>query len=321
LDKIQIQNVRENTALRLPARLRIGDTIGILSTSSPVLAEMVENTRRYFEEQGYRVRQGEHVLDRKGFMAGTPEMRASDFNTMLSDPEIRMIVTATGGSSAVQMLPLIHYGTLAVDPKIICGLSDPSILLNALTARAGVPTFHGPNGFNFGNPGRLTRFTEEGFWPLVTGELEYPYRFPVGYQMNVLRPGPAVDGWLWGGHMETIQALIGTPWLPVWPGAILFLEEFQVDYTRTDTMLAHFRHAGVFDRIRALIIGQPAQISEPEGETYEEMILRNCAAYDFPIVTNIPLGHTPDKITLPIGGKARLDSSTLGFELLEPAIS
>jgi muramoyltetrapeptide carboxypeptidase len=312
--------MRENTALRLPARLRIGDTIGILSTSSPVPAEMVENAQRYFEEQGYRVRQGEHVLEQNGFMAGTPEMRASDFNAMLSDPEIRMIVTASGGSSAVQMLPLIHYGTLAVDPKIICGLSDPSILLNALTARAGVPTFHGPNGFNFGNHGRLTQFTEEGFWPLVTGELDYPYRFPVEDRMNVLRSGPAVHGWLWGGHMETIQALIGTPWLPVWPGAILFLEEFHVNNARTDAMLAHFRHAGVFDRIRAIIIGQPAQISEPDDETYEEIILRNCAAYDFPIVTNVPLGHTPDKITLPIGGKARLDCSSSSFELLEPAL-
>jgi muramoyltetrapeptide carboxypeptidase len=319
LEKTHYQNVRTATSLRIPVRLRLGDTVGILSTSSPVSAEMVENTRRYFEERGYLVQEGAHILDQHGFMAGTAEARASDFNDMLADPGIRMIVTATGGASAAQMLPLIHYGTLSVDPKIICGLSDPSILLNALSARSGVPTFHGPNGFNFGNEGP-TQYTEDGFWPLVTGDLQFPYHFPVADHMLVLRSGPVVDGWIWGGNMSTIQALIGTPWLPRWAGGILFLEEFQIDYTRTDAMLAHFRHAGIFDRIRALVIGRPAEIGEPDAETYEEIILRNCAGFSFPIVANVPLGHTPDKITLPIGGKVRLDTGSFDFQLLEPAV-
>lgn len=307
------------TALRLPPRLKPADLIGIVSTSSPVNAEMVDRTRCYFEARGFRVRVGAHVLERFGYMAGDAQVRAADLNDMLSDPDVRMIVTATGGASAIQMLPLIYYGILARDPKIICGLSDPSILLNALTARSGVPTFHGPNGYNFG--GGISAFTEANFWPLVTGELAFPHRLPVAAQMQVLREGQAVHGWLWGGHLATLQGLLGTPYLPQWGGAILFLEEFQVDYARTDAILAHFRHAGVFERIRALIIGQPAEIGRAEVETYEQIILRQCAGTSFPIVTNIPLGHTPDKITLPIGGKARLDTGSRCLELLDPAVA
>jgi muramoyltetrapeptide carboxypeptidase len=321
LDKVQTQapSPVEGTALRLPHRLQVGDTVGILSTSSPAQADIVRRTRRYFEARGYPVKEGDHVLETYGYMAGKAETRARDFNAMLADPTVRMIVTATGGDSAIQMLPLIHYGTLSLDPKIICGLSDPSILLNALTSRSGVPTFHGPNGYNFGS-NQLTSFTEENFWPLVTRALEFPHRLPVEQHMKVLREGPAVNGWLWGGHLATIQGLLGTPFQPHWGGGILFLEEFQVDFARTDAVLAHFRHAGVFDRIRALIIGQPGETGEPGAETYEEMILRNCTNYSFPIVANVPLGHTPDKITLPIGGKAHLDTVTLRFELLEPAV-
>jgi muramoyltetrapeptide carboxypeptidase len=321
LDKVQTQtqSTSEETALRLPPRLKTGDTVGILSTSSPVAAEQVERTQRYLEARGYRVHLGDHTLDRLGYMAGTAEVRASDFNRMLTDPNIRMIVTAWGGETAIQLLPLIHYGTLSMDPKIICGLSDPSILLNALTARSAVPTFHGPNGYDFGATIH-SAFTEENFWPMITGEWEYPHTFPVGDQMKILREGPAVNGWLWGGNLSTIRGLIGTHFRPQWAGGILFLEEMQVGYARTDDMLAHFKLAGIFDRIRALVIGAPAELGEPAGETYEDLILRHCAGTSFPIVANLPIGHTPEKITLPIGGKARLDTSLRSFQLLEAPV-
>lgn len=310
----------EGTALRLPRRMQVGDTVAIVSTSSPVEAGMVQQTREYLEARGYRVVVGRHTLDRMGYMAGSPEDRASDFNAMLSNPDIRMIMTASGGQSAIQLLPLIQYGTLSLDPKFVCGLSDPSILLNALTSRAGVPTFHGPNGFNFGGGTRLTAFTEQNFWPLVTGELDYPHVLPVGGEMKVLRDGPPADGWLWGGHLTTIQGLIGTHFRPHWAGGMIFIEEYEVDYARTDAVLAHFRNAGVFDRIRALVIGRPGVMGEHDFETYEEMILRYCAGSEFPIVANVPLGHTVDKITLPIGGKARLDTAARRFELVEPVV-
>jgi muramoyltetrapeptide carboxypeptidase len=322
LDKVQAQisSNMEETALRLPRRLQVGDTIGLVSTSSPVEEDIVSQTRQYLEGRGYRVVEGAHVLDRSGYMAGSAEVRSGDFNAMLNDPDIRMIVTASGGQSASQLLPLIEYGTLSLDPKIICGLSDPSILLNALTSRSGVPTFHGPNGFNFGGGVELSAFTEENFWPLVTGEMEFPHDLPVGDQMKVLREGPAVEGWLWGGHLSTIQGLIGTNFRPQWAGGIIFLEEYEVDYARTDAMLAHFRHAGIFDRIRALVIGQPVMMKVPDFETYEEIILRSCSGTQFPIVSNLTIGHTIDKITLPIGGKALLDTKNHRFQLLEPVV-
>jgi muramoyltetrapeptide carboxypeptidase len=321
LDKVhtQTQSPSEETALRLPPRLKAGETVGILSTSSPVAAEQVERTKHYLERCGYSVHLGDHTLDRLGYMAGTAEARAADFNAMLSDPDIRMIVTAWGGETAIQLLPLIHYGTLSMDPKIICGLSDPSILLNALTSRSAVPTFHGPNGYDFGAAAH-SAFTEENFWPMITGEWEYPHDFPVGHQMKILREGPPANGWLWGGNLSTIRGLIGTHFRPQWAGGILFLEEMQVDYARTDDMLAHFRLAGIFDRIRALVIGAPAEMAEPGDETYEDIILRHCASASFPIVANLSIGHTTDKITLPIGGKARLDTSRRSFQLLEPPV-
>ncbi len=303
--------------VRPPRRLQPGDTVGIISPSSPVTPEWIEKMVGYFEGRGYRVRVAPNALARFGFMAGTPQQRADDLNLMLRDPQVRMVMTSMGGAGAVHLLPLADYGSLARDPKIVVGLSDPSILLNALSSTTGVPTFHGPNGAQFGGFLPLPSFTEERFWPLVSEPLPIPYALRLNEGVRVLREGNCVQGRLCGGHLGTLEVLLGTPWAPSWDDTILFLEELNVELRRTDSMLAHLRLAGVFERIRGLIVGQYVSCGEVDEETYDDIVLRNCAGYSFPIVTNVQIGHTDDKLTLPIGCLARLDPASVTLELLE----
>jgi len=299
-----------------PKRLRLGDTIGIVSTSSPAAPEAVGNMKTYFEKRGFSVKVAPNALAKFGFMAGTNRQRADDFNLMLHDSDVRMIVTSMGGAGAVHLLPLIDYKAISSDPKIVTGLSNPVIILNALTHVARVPTFHGPNGVEFGT-GPLTRSCEENFWLMVSENLDVPYTFPVQDEMKILRGGQGAEGRLFGGHQRTIQPLIGTPYEPNWEDSILFIEEINDELPRIDAMLAHFKLAGVFDSIKGLIVGSPAESYEVEAETLEDIILRNCEQYDFPIVSNVQVGHTDDKITVPIGCRVRLDTNKPSFELLE----
>jgi muramoyltetrapeptide carboxypeptidase len=69
--------------MNAPKRLRPGDTIGIVSTSSPTTPEAVANMRRYFEKRGYSVEVAPNALARFGFMAGTNRQRADDLNLMV----------------------------------------------------------------------------------------------------------------------------------------------------------------------------------------------------------------------------------------------
>jgi muramoyltetrapeptide carboxypeptidase len=302
--------------MNAPKRLRLGETVGIVSTSSPATPEAVDNMKRYFEKRGYSVKVGPNALAKFGFLAGTDRQRADDFNLMLHDSDVRMIVTSMGGAGAVHLLPLIDYEAIASDPKIVTGLSNPAIVLNAISQVARVPTFHGPNGVEFGT-GSLTRFCEENFWPMVSEDLSIPYTFPVGDGMRILRESGVVEGRLFGGHQRSIQPLIGTRYEPDWRDSILFIEEINDELYRIDAMLAHFRLAGVFDSINGLIVGSPAESYEVDVETLEDIVLRNCEGYDFPIVANVPVGHTDDKITVPIGCRVRLNTNKPSFELLE----
>jgi muramoyltetrapeptide carboxypeptidase len=299
-----------------PKRLQSGDTIGILSTSSPVEQEAVDRMKEYFEQKGYSVQVAPNTLARFGFMAGTPQVRAEDFNSMLHDPAVRMIVTAMGGTGAEQLLPLIDYEALSSDPKMVVGLSNPAVLLNAITSVTDVPTIHGPNGVEFGY-GPLTQFAEENFWPIVGASLPMPHVFPVSDEIKVVRGGSIVEGRLYGGHLRTVELLIGTPWAPKWKDSILFLEEVHLSFCVTDRSLTHFKLAGIFDSIKGLMFGQPVESDPVEAETLEDILLRKCADYDFPIISNVRIGHTDDKITVPIGCRVRLNPIEPSLALLE----
>jgi muramoyltetrapeptide carboxypeptidase len=194
--------------MRTPKRLQPGDTIGIVSTSSPTEPEAVDHMKEYFEQKGYSVKVAPNTLASFGFLAGTPQVRADDFNSMLHDSAIRMIVTAMGGTGAEHLLPLVDYQAIASDPKMVVGLSNPAILLNAISSTTGVPTIHGPNGVEFGYD-ELTPFAEENFWPIVSESLSLPHVFPVSNEMKVVRGGSIVEGRLYGGHISMMQLLIG----------------------------------------------------------------------------------------------------------------
>ena len=299
-----------------PKRLRSGDTIGVLSTSSPTEPKAVDRMRIYFEQKGYSVLVAPNTLARFGFMAGTPQVRADDFNSMLHDSAVRMIVTAMGGAGAAHILPLIDYEALSKDPKMVVGLSNPAVVLNAITSVTDVPTIHGPNGVEFGYD-ELTPFAEENFWPMVSQDLVLPHIFPVSNEIKVVRGGATVEGRLFGGHIATLQSLIGTPWAPKWQDSILFLEEVAIKFRMIDQVLMHFRLAGILASIKGLIFGQPVECEPVEAETLDDILLRVCADYDFPIITNVRIGHTDDKITVPIGCRVRLSTTEPSFELLE----
>jgi muramoyltetrapeptide carboxypeptidase len=302
-----------------PPALRPGDTIGIVSTSSPCPPEALDRMEAYLRGKGYGVKRSPHVLASRGYLAGSAEDRATDLNTLFADPQVRMILTAFGGKGANEILPLLDWDLIRSNPKIFVGLSDPSVIANAITARTGIVTFHGPTGYDFGVTG-IHAFTEPWFWKAVTGGHAVPWELDVSGS-RVVRQGREVSGPLVGGHLGTLQSLIGTPWSPQWDGDILFVEEIFTDWERIDAMLTHLRLAGVFDRVRGLIVGRcvDCKCQSPADTDFYQMILR-CVGRRFPILAEVPLGHTPEKLTLPLGVPVRLRTNPPSLEVLERGV-
>lgn len=299
-------------------KLTKGNKIGVFSSSSPTNKEAMERLTKYFNEKGFDVVLAPNVFSEFGYLAGLPEQRASDFNSLLKDPSISLLMTATGGKGAIQLLKIIDYDIFKSSPRILCGLSDPTTLINAISKMCQIPTFHGPNGYNFGhtNP---TKFTESVWWQIVSGSFTLPYKYPLP-SFNILKAvtkDKYIEGKIFGGNLGVLMNLIGTPYEPNWNGAILFFEERIVDISKTDIMINQLRLSGIFDKISALIIGKSVEILPNKQESFEEMILRNTEEFEFPIISDVLLGHTEDKITIPISCNVRIDLTNKALLLLE----
>ncbi len=289
-----------------PAPVRPGDTVAIVSTSSPVSRDELDRLAAYFTGRGHPVTVAPGADAATGYLAGPAQQRAADLMAAFIDPAVRLIVPATGGKGAAHLLDLLDYDLIRANPTVFTALSDPSILANAITHRAGVATLHGPTGYDFFQP-EVNTDTEAAFWQIVscpvTGQEVAGHNWRVldgaGHQLT----GPVV-----GGHLGTIRALIGTPWMPDIASAILLLEEVFVPWVAVDQALTHLRLAGVFDQIAALLVGVPVGSDREDAPDPDwDHMIRRCVGGACPTVTGVELGHTARKTPFVIGGRVNLD--------------
>ena len=72
--------------------------------------------------------------------------------------------------------------------------------------------------------------------------------------MQTITPGTA-RGRILGGNLTVLTAIMGSPYVPDFDGAILFVEDVGEDIYRIDRMLTTLKLAGVLDRIRGFVWG------------------------------------------------------------------
>lgn len=291
-----------------PRAVGPGDCVGIVSTSSPVSEEDLERLVGYLKDRDYTVKLAEGVLDRAGYLAGTPQRRAAGVMSMFTDPDVRLVLPANGGTGAGHLVDLLDYSVIRAHPKVFAGFSNPTTLLNSVLAAAGLASVHGVSGVQFYSARMHDPWTEDEFWTMVCGPITG--REIAGDDWRVPRPGHAgsVSGPVVGGNLYSLRQLVGTRWMPALSGAILLLEQMTTTFDDTDHELTHLRLAGVFDGIAALVVGAPAdwpRDGAPDADV-DELILR-CVPDGFPVITNVGFGHQPRKIQFPLGCRVEFD--------------
>lgn len=301
--------------LKKPQSLKPGDNVGLVSVSSPVSKEIIKRSCEYLRSLGFSVITSKHILDRKGYMAGSAQDRADDLNFMFSSSNIRAVFCAYGGTSANQLLPLLDYKMISTKPKVFVGLSDSSILSLAINSQANIVAFHGPTGYNFGEAG-MTAYTESYFLKALCDPR------PIGEIAPIADWTPIIDGTaegpIIGANLTLLQTLMGTQWEPDWAGKILFWEDICIERHTIDLILTHLVLAGVMNKIKGMVIGRLVECEEKEyelAESFDDMVRRIMAPYNIPVLANVDLGHTDDKITIPIGTLVRIEANDVACRL------
>lgn len=259
--------------------------------------------------------EGDHLWDRNGYLAGTDVARAHDLNSMLANPEIRMIVAARGGYGATRILPMIDYAALQRDPKIVVGFSDVTAINLAFLARANVVTFSGAMpGVDFWMSKGPDPFAESAFWQSVTSSLAAgQLRTTDGGAFAPLYAGVAV-GQLIAANLTLLCTLIGTPYIPDLAGSILLIEEIGEEAYRVDRLLCQLSNAGILEKVGGIALGaftgtEPTRVSVdslPIGDVFQHYLNRA----GVPAIGNVPYGHIAGKLTVPVGAMVELDGTT-----------
>lgn len=296
----------------LPKALRKGDTIGLVSPSSPSPEHgRIEQAVRYLEKLGYRVKPARHFNCRTDSRRELDRCKLLDLHEMFSDRSVSAIFCLRGGSGATRLLQDIDYPLVASNPKILAGYSDITALSIALHARTGLVTFSGPmlaTELHAPSP-----YTEENFWKILTepGREHEIINHP-RHPLCIMREG-RTEGTLLAGNLTVLSCLVGTPYLPSMSGVIPLFEDINEEPYRIDRLFSHFHNAGLLEKCNALLFGQFSR--EPLSFDRKDPLLdilryyTDKTALSAPVAAGLSYGHIDDLLTLPIGARTVLQAA------------
>lgn len=304
-----------------PKRLCLGDTIGVIAPASPGDLECLMAGVHWLKQQGFRVRLGRTVEQSQGYLAGSDADRASDINAMFSSPEIDGIFCLRGGYGTMRLLDFLDYDCIRTYPKVFVGYSDITALHISIGQRTGLVTFHGPMVASDMGKG-LSEYTLESFYRAIANSE------PLGAVSNPLLSPPPVfiapgraQGYLTGGNLSLIVSTLGTPYEINTCNKILCLEEVGEEPYRMDRMLTQLLLAGKLQDAAGIVIAVCTDCDKDDspGFTLEEVLQDRLSGLNKPVLYNLYFGHTADKVTLPMGVTAVLDSDIGGLVITETA--
>ncbi len=318
-----------------PSTLNIGDTIGIVASSLPVLPSFRGNYERgkaVLTKLGFKIKEGKTIGKIKWWMAGTPKEVAEDINQMFADKKVKAIIAQTGGYSASSVLEYLDYELITKNSKPFIGMSDVTNFHLAFLTKCQMVGFHmGDVTFGLGQSWaqteeKLARFDKEMFIKFLT-KSEAPGIISPLTQWQEWKKGK-VTGHLIGGNLHLLVSLIGTPFFPpveFFKGAILFWEEVGEPLHNIARFLTHLKYAGILDQIAGMLIGKityikPMREKEIITPDPKELILEILKQYNFPVMFNLDFGHFTVNIPMPIGIKVSFDTSKKELNFLESVV-
>lgn len=303
----------------IPNKIKLGDTIGVTAPSAPIINDNIEEIKRakeIVEKSGFKVKLSKNLFSNTNGYSSTPQEKADDINEMFRDNEIKMIWFAKGGANSNSIFEYLDYELIKSNPKILCGYSDITSITNIITAKTGLVTFSGTNFKTIATD--ITDYSfKEAIKRFVDGSLEIGQE---NEEYQTIRAGVA-QGELIGGNLNLLHGLVAGKYSVDFTDKILFLEELGIETepALASNFLYFMRQNRVFDKIKGLWIGNYEHESKISLEKIVTDVLED--KYKFPIIKSNNFGHTETKTVIPIGTKAKIDTSKkVKIELLENCV-
>lgn len=318
-------------------------TIGIFSSSSPISATVPVRYNRgkeYLASKGIRIIDGNLLGKQDYYRSGSIKERADEFNQLLYNDEVQILMAAIGGNNTNSILPYIDYEYLKQHPKIIIGYSDTTALLLGIYAKTGLVTFYGPAlASSFGEFPPFVDMTFDYFKSMIVDSVAIPYEYqmPRVWTDEFINWGEQNRGktethndWvsvisgvcrgrLIGGNLNTMEGFFGTEYMPeIRKGDILFIEDSLKDACTIERTFSLLKLAGVFDKIGGILLGKHEKFDDNgTGRKPYEILQEVLGDCQIPFLAEFDCCHTHPMFTMPIGCQVELDVTNKRVTLLE----
>lgn len=301
-------------------KLKHGDEVRVIAPSrnlTEVRQDVHHHAIDFWKKEGFNLTFSKNSREVGKFHSSSIASRVEDIHEAFLDPNVKMVITCLGGFNANQLLRHLDYDLIAKHPKILCGFSDITALHNAIYAKTGLVTYHGPHYGTFAFD-REAEYTRKAFFDCVMNDTPIvitPSEAAAKY--HTIQEG-ACEGTIIGGNLCTLNLLQGTPYMPDMRDKVLFLEDdnimgpyFSYEFDRNLESLLQIDGA---DTIKGIVFGR---FDESCGLTIETItdIIQDKVQTDIPVIFGADFGHVFPMITFPIGGTAKIYAGNDGAEI------
>lgn len=284
---------------------------GVVAAAKPLRL-----AQRRLASRGFQVQVDDAALARHQRFGGDDATRLAALHRVArTAPSIAM--ATRGGYGLTRLLDRIDWPLLARSVERgtrWVGHSDLTALQLGLLAHAKARSWAGPMAcYDFGRLDEehgekrveaVDEVTRDCFLEAMSGELE-----AVGFRTEPGFDGLDVKGVLWGGNLCMVNSLLGTPHWPRVKGGVLFLEDVNEHPYRVERSLLQLHQAGVLDAQKAVLLGAFSDWKKSpldRGYTLGSMVAMIRSVTRTPILTGLPFGHVPTKLSLPVGARVQL---------------
>ncbi|MEY4563223.1 MAG: hypothetical protein RLZZ618_2500 [Pseudomonadota bacterium] len=256
--------------------------------------------------RGYEVQIDESALAKSMRFGGDDDTRLAALHRVAEEaPSVAM--ATRGGYGLTRLLDRIDWKLMARSVERgtrWVGHSDMTSLQLGLLAHTKAVSWAGPLACGDFGAAELDDITPDCFDEAMSGALE-----AVGFRTEAGFDGLELKGTLWGGNLCVVNSLLGTRHWPKVKGGVLFLEDVNEHPYRIERNLLQLHQAGVLDAQKAIVLGEFTEFRKSpldRGYSLKTVIAHLRSLTKTPILTGLPFGHVPTKLTLPVGQKLTL---------------
>lgn len=302
-----------------PKALKKNSTIALIAPAGPISESQLASAQENLAEMGFKSTFTEKILEKKGYLAGSDEIRINDLHEAFNNENADAILCIRGGYGCSRIIDQIDYELIKKHPKIFIGYSDITALLNAIWQKTGLITFHGVVGTS-----AFTPYTRQQFENIVTNQSsKYQINTKQPDDLNIIHEGKC-NGQLVGGNLSIIISLIGTPYEINFENKILFIEEVNEAPYKIDRMLTQLLLNGNIKNAAGIILGKfngcdidHAEITVNNSLSLNEIFDNRLKKLSIPVLSGFSFGHVMDQALFPIGIKAGFDTADAKIQIIE----